>query len=174
MPDATETFAALLRRYCDQNDEPRDVPRVSVAEAVQQGDDPLHIIPYFASLGLTVRTLDDLLLVNADETEEDIHLPRGRGRGGDHGQRRPLAAVRALSPAMIDINDTDIVVTRRASDGRFVIFASTDVKPDWPLRWRTVVADTGGDGFGFLVRLDKDAAPEGWTARQLLAAHCLT
>ena len=73
MPENTETLAALLRRYCDQNDVPRDVPRVSLADAVRQGDDPLHIIPYFASLGLTVRCLDDLLLVNEDETEEEIH-----------------------------------------------------------------------------------------------------
>ena len=73
MPDTTETLAALLRRYCDQNDEPRDVPRVRLADAVRRGDDPLHIIPYLAGLGLTVRCLDDLLLVNADETEEEVH-----------------------------------------------------------------------------------------------------
>ena len=73
MPDPTETLAALLRRYCDQNDGPRDVPRVSLADAVRHGDDPLHIIPYFAGLGLTVRCLDDLLLVNEDETEEEVH-----------------------------------------------------------------------------------------------------
>ena len=73
MPDTTETLAALLRRYCDQNDEPGDVPRVSLADAVRRGDDPLHIIPYFAGLGVTVRCLDDLLLVNEDGTEEEIH-----------------------------------------------------------------------------------------------------
>ena len=69
---------------------------------------------------------------------------------------------------MIDIDPNDIVVARRAS-GRFVIFTSTDVRPAWPLRWWGVVADTGGDGFGFLVRLDGDAALDGWTARQRLA-----
>jgi hypothetical protein len=70
---------------------------------------------------------------------------------------------------MIDINDADIVITRRTADARFVIFTSTDVQPGCPLRWWTAVADTGGDGFGVPIRLDKTAAPSGWTARQLLA-----
>jgi hypothetical protein len=70
---------------------------------------------------------------------------------------------------MIDISPTDIVLTRQATNGRFVIFTRTDVRPTWPLRWWGVVADTGGDAFGLLVRLNGLAAPEGWTARQLLA-----
>ena len=70
---------------------------------------------------------------------------------------------------MIDISPADIVLTRQATTGRFVIFTSTDVRPTWPLRWWGVVADTGGDGFGLLVRLNGLAAPEGWTTRQLLA-----
>jgi hypothetical protein len=72
----TETLTALLRRYCDQQDEPRDVPRISLADAVHRGDDPLHIIPYFATLGLPVRSLDDLLRINGDDTEEEIHCFR--------------------------------------------------------------------------------------------------
>ena len=78
---------------------------------------------------------------------------------------------------MIDVNESDIVITRRTSTGRAVLFTSTDVQPDWPLRcpcgwawWpRGAIAVTAGDGFGLLVRLDADAAPEDWTARQLLA-----
>jgi hypothetical protein len=35
--------------------------------------DPLHVLPYLAGLGLTSRTLDDLLLINADDTEEEVH-----------------------------------------------------------------------------------------------------
>lgn len=78
MTDATETgqpetLAALLRRYRGDHDEPRDVPRISLAEAVRRGDDPLHVLPYLAGLGLAVRTLDDLLLINADDAEEEIH-----------------------------------------------------------------------------------------------------
>lgn len=76
MPDPTETLAALLRRYRDEHDEPRDVPRVSLAEAVARGDDPLHILPYLAGLGLAVRSLDDLLLVNGDGAEEELHAFR--------------------------------------------------------------------------------------------------
>ena len=72
MPDATETLAALLRRYCD-DDEPRDVPRVSLAEALRTGTDPLRILAYLAGLGLEVRKLDDLLLINRDDTEEELH-----------------------------------------------------------------------------------------------------
>ena len=73
---------------------------------------------------------------------------------------------------MIDVSDSDIVLTRHTGDGRFVLFTSTDVRPGWPLRWWGAVADTGGDGFGLLVRIDRNAAPDGWTARQLLAvAH---
>lgn len=76
MPENTETLAALLRRYCDEHDEPRDVPRVSLADALRRGDDPLHIIPYFASLGLALGSLDDLLAINADDTEEELHAFR--------------------------------------------------------------------------------------------------
>jgi hypothetical protein len=49
------------------------VPRISFAEALRNGDDPLHVIPYFASLGLAVRSLEDLLQINEDETEEELH-----------------------------------------------------------------------------------------------------
>ena len=76
MSDAPETLAALLRRYCDQPGGPLDVPRVSLADAVRRGDDPLHILPYFATLDLTVRSLDDLLKINDDDTEEEIHCFR--------------------------------------------------------------------------------------------------
>ena len=72
MTTTIETLAALLRRYCDDQDEPRDVPRVSLADAVRQGDDPLHILPYFAGLGIAVRSLDDLLRINDDDAEEEI------------------------------------------------------------------------------------------------------
>ena len=76
MPDTEETLAALLRRYCDPHDEPRDVPRVKFADAVRQGDDPLHVLPYLSGLGLAVRSIDDLLQVNADQTEEELQCFR--------------------------------------------------------------------------------------------------
>jgi hypothetical protein len=70
---------------------------------------------------------------------------------------------------MIDINQTDTVTTRHTIDGRFVLFTSADVQSDWLLPWWGVTCDIGGDGFGLLVRLDNFSAPQGWTARQLLA-----
>ena len=76
MPEPTETLAALLRRHCADHDEPRDVPRVSLADALRDGDDPLHIIPYLAGLGLPVQSLDDLLRINDDATEEEVHAFR--------------------------------------------------------------------------------------------------
>jgi len=69
---------------------------------------------------------------------------------------------------MIDISPSDVFLTRHASDGRFVLFTRTDVRPGWPLPWWGAVADTRGDGFGLLARIDGLAAPEGWTTRQLL------
>jgi hypothetical protein len=69
---------------------------------------------------------------------------------------------------MIDVREEDIVLTRRTQDGRFILFTCTDVRPIWPLRWWGAVADTGGDGHGILARVDTLAAPEGWTAAQLL------
>jgi len=71
-----ETLAALLRRYRDDDDEPQEVLRVSFAEATRSGDDPLHILPYLTGLGFAIHSLDDLLLVNDDETEDELHCFR--------------------------------------------------------------------------------------------------
>jgi hypothetical protein len=76
MTATTETLATLLRRFCEDHDEPRDVPRLSIADAIREGDDPLHILPYFAGVGIAVRCLDDLLLINDDPAEEEIHAFR--------------------------------------------------------------------------------------------------
>jgi hypothetical protein len=76
MNTATETLGALLQRYSGDNDEPRAVPRVCFDEAMQRGDDPLHILPYLAGLGIPVRSIDDLLRINDDDTEEEIHAFR--------------------------------------------------------------------------------------------------
>ena len=73
MSTTIETLAALLRRYSGGQDEPSNVARVSLADAVRQGDDPLHILPYLAGLGIAVQCLDDLLRINDDDTEEEIH-----------------------------------------------------------------------------------------------------
>ncbi|GAB0115739.1 hypothetical protein [Acidisoma sp. C75] len=72
METAQEPLSALLRRYADETGEPRDVPRISFEEAVARGDDPLHVLPYLAGLGIVVRTMDDLLMINGDGGEEEI------------------------------------------------------------------------------------------------------
>ena len=69
---------------------------------------------------------------------------------------------------MIDLDDKDILLTRRDAAGRFVIFTTTDVQPSWPVPWWVAVLDTCGDGIGVPVRLDHTAAPDGWTALQLI------
>jgi hypothetical protein len=69
---------------------------------------------------------------------------------------------------MIDLDERDILLTRRDAAGRFVIFTTTDVQPSWPVRWWVAVLDTSGDGIGVPVRIDHTAAPDGWTALQLI------
>ena len=72
MSDSIEPLAVLLRR-CADHVEPCDVPRVSFADALTSGDDPIDLLPYLSSLGIEVRSLEDLLMINADDTEEEIH-----------------------------------------------------------------------------------------------------
>ncbi len=69
-------LAALLRRYSDEPDDPPDVQRVSLAPALARGDDHLHVLSYLPGLGLTVQSLDDLLRINDDATEEDVRCFR--------------------------------------------------------------------------------------------------
>jgi hypothetical protein len=73
---------------------------------------------------------------------------------------------------LIDLDPREVIATRHASDGRFVIFSSAGVTVGWPLPFWGVVADTGADGHGLLVRLDAMVACDGWTVPQLLTvAH---
>ncbi len=71
---------------------------------------------------------------------------------------------------MIDFDEKSIVAVRRtADDQRFVLFTNTDVLAHWGQRFWGVVLDTGGDGFGTLVRYGTSCtAPSGWTIRQLI------
>lgn len=72
MTEKPETLEALLRRFCEDFDEPRDVPTVSLADAIRRGNDPLDLLSYMAGLGMPVANLDDLLAINAHSTEEEI------------------------------------------------------------------------------------------------------
>jgi hypothetical protein len=49
------------------------VPQIRLADALRNGDDPLHVVPYFVSLGLPLQSLDDLLRINDDPDEEELH-----------------------------------------------------------------------------------------------------
>jgi hypothetical protein len=73
MTDTPERLEDLLRRFALPDALPPSVPRVSLAAAVAGGSDPLDIITYLAGLGIAVRTLDDLLAINDDPDEEEVH-----------------------------------------------------------------------------------------------------
>ena len=75
-PEAGEPFATLLKRYRSYEDEPLQVHRVSLAEAVEGGADPLHVVEYLTGLGRVVHSLDDLLTINDDPDEEELHAFR--------------------------------------------------------------------------------------------------
>ena len=72
MTEPTETLADLVRRYTDPDADPPAIPRVSLAGAVAAGADPLDVLAYLAGLGIAVRTLDDLLRINADSDEDEL------------------------------------------------------------------------------------------------------
>ncbi len=67
-----ETLAALLRRHAAGNDLPRYVPQIRFADALARGDDPLHILRYFADVGVQVRSMEELLEACNDPAEEEI------------------------------------------------------------------------------------------------------
>ena len=74
-----ETLEALARRLAAGHDTPRPLPRVSLADALARGDDPLHIIRYFAELDRKIANLEDLLAACTDPGEEEIEAYRVEG-----------------------------------------------------------------------------------------------
>ena len=76
MSDTLEPLEALLRRYKHYEDEPGEVHRASLADALRGGNDPLKVVEYLTGLGIAVRELDDLLTINDDESEEELHAFR--------------------------------------------------------------------------------------------------
>ena len=71
-----ETLDALVRRHAGANELPRHVPHVNLADAMARGDDPLHLLPYFADLGVRIANLEELLAACADPGEEEIEAFR--------------------------------------------------------------------------------------------------
>jgi len=76
MVDPLETLDALLRRHREDSDEPIEVQSVSLKEALRGGDDPLSIVAYLRGLGLAICELDDLLRINEDPDEDELHAFR--------------------------------------------------------------------------------------------------
>jgi len=71
-----EKLEDVLRRYRDPAAVSSAVPHVSLAEAVAGSGDPLDVLAYLAGLGIPVRTLDDLMRINADPDEEEVRCFR--------------------------------------------------------------------------------------------------
>lgn len=74
-----ETLEALLARFSTIDRLP-EVQRVKFADAVRTGEDPLHVIKYLNSLGITVETPADLFCLNCDDNEEELvcfQIPEG-------------------------------------------------------------------------------------------------
>jgi len=76
MKDTIEPLAALLQRHHAHDGEPLDVQSASLAEALRGGCDPLNLVEYFRTLGLPLQGLDDLLRINNDPDEEELHAFR--------------------------------------------------------------------------------------------------
>ena len=66
----------LIRQHAEGNDLPRHVPHLRLADALARGDDPLHLLPYFADLGTKIENLEDLLAACIDPGEEEIEAYR--------------------------------------------------------------------------------------------------
>jgi hypothetical protein len=71
MDDAIQTLEALLRRFSDIEKLP-EVQHVKFADAMRTGEDPLNVIKYLATLGITVQTPADLFRLNDDDSEEEL------------------------------------------------------------------------------------------------------
>ena len=76
----------------------------------------------------------------------------------------------AMEVILIDIADEDVVLDRRTSSKRFMLFTATDLPARSSLPFWGVMIDVGGDAVGILARLDRQTAPNGWTAHALLLA----
>lgn len=71
-----EPLDALLRRHAAGRDLPRYVPQMALAEAMTRGDDPLHVLQYFADVGVKIANLEDVLTACNDPAEEEFEAFR--------------------------------------------------------------------------------------------------
>ncbi len=75
-PPQLRTLEELVRRHAEGHDLPRHVPHLPLADALARGDDPLHLLPYFADLGTKIENLEDLFAACTDTGEEEIEAYR--------------------------------------------------------------------------------------------------
>ncbi len=76
IPAQLRTLEELIRQHAEGHDLPRHVPHLRLADALARGDDPLHLLPYFAELDRKIEKLEDLLAACADPGEEEIEAFR--------------------------------------------------------------------------------------------------
>ena len=76
MTNNIEPLAALMRRQRLRSSHASRMPRASLQRALLGGDDPLQVVTYFATLGLALTQLEDLLKINDDPDEEELHAFR--------------------------------------------------------------------------------------------------
>lgn len=67
------SFDELVTAYNRDPDAPPVTEIISLTTALVAGDDPWRLISYLSGIGIFVKTLDDLLAVNGDATEEELH-----------------------------------------------------------------------------------------------------
>ena len=73
----SEAFADLLHRFAMDGHSPQIV-EANLANALATHEDPLSILAYLASLGIPVRSVNDLLQINALDDEEELSAHRVR------------------------------------------------------------------------------------------------
>ena len=78
MAETPESLESLLRLHTDPDVPLPTVQRISLADACAGRNDPYQIVAYLGSVGILVHCLDDLLRINSDTTEDDVHSFRVR------------------------------------------------------------------------------------------------
>ncbi len=76
LPPQIRILDELVRQHAEGHDLPRHIPHLRLADALARGDDPLHLLPYFADLDRKIENLEDLLAACVDPGEEEVEAFR--------------------------------------------------------------------------------------------------
>ena len=76
IPTQLRILDELVRQHAEGHDLPRHVPHLRLADALARGDDPLHLLPYFADLDRKIENLEDLFAACTDPGEEELEAYR--------------------------------------------------------------------------------------------------